>query len=89
MIQDAMDAFLAQDVEKAAAVWQKDDDVDQKFVRIMTLVQTRMKEDKNTIDEGTQLIFIARCCERIGDHITNIAEDIQYMALGPDQSDPP
>lgn len=87
MIRDVMVAFLAQDVEKAAAVWQKDNDVDRKFARMMTMVRTRMQEDKDAIDESTQLIFIARCYERIGDHITNIAENIQYMSLGPNQSD--
>lgn len=81
MIHDAMDAFLKLDVEKAKAVWHKDDDIDAMFAKMVTLVQQQMQETSE-IEDGTGLIFMGRCCERIGDHITNMAEDIYFIKTG-------
>ncbi|MCF6249020.1 MAG: phosphate signaling complex protein PhoU [Desulfobacula sp.] len=82
MIHDAMDAFLRLDVKKAVAVWHKDDDIDTMFARMVTLVQKQMQENKFDIKDGTGLILMGRCCERIGDHITNMAEDIYFIKTG-------
>lgn len=82
MIHDVMDAFLNMDVEKAVKVWQTDNLIDRKFARMMAMVRKQMQEKTDQIDDGTQFIFMGRCCERIGDHITNIAEDVYYMATG-------
>lgn len=82
MIRDAKDAFVLLDIKKAVAVWKMDDEVDSKFARLMSLVRRQMQADTRTVGDGTQLIFMGRCCERIGDHITNIAEDIYFISTG-------
>ena len=82
MLKDAVDAFLEMDTDKAEAVWKRDDEVDRKFARMMRFVRRQMQDEANAIADGTQLIFIGRFCERIGDHITNISEDIYYTKTG-------
>lgn len=82
MINDAIDAFLDFDIEKSVAIWHRDDEIDEKFAGMMILARQRMQDKKDDIEDCTQLIFMGKCCERIGDHITNIAEDIYYMATG-------
>lgn len=82
MLRDAVDAFLDMDTDKAEAVWKRDDEVDRKFARMMRFVRRQMQDEANAIADGTQLIFIGRFCERIGDHITNISEDIYYTKTG-------
>jgi phosphate transport system protein len=41
-----------------------------------------MSEDSDNIKAYTGLIFVAKCCERIGDHITNLAENVHYIEYG-------
>ncbi|MCG8684289.1 MAG: hypothetical protein MI892_05405, partial [Desulfobacterales bacterium] len=57
-------------------------DVDRKFVRFMNALKREAESREATIDHFTDYIFIGRCLERIGDHITNIAEDIYYTKTG-------
>jgi len=87
MLIHAIEAFLSLDTKKASDVWDRDQDVDRKFARMMTQIRVKMQEKSEAIDNMTQLIFIGRCCERIGDHITNIAEDIIYIATGQNHID--
>lgn len=82
MLQAVVEAFLASQADKAVEVWHKDDDVDRKFARMMTLLRNWTQDAGKNVEDITQLMFIGRCCERIGDHITNIAEDTYYMATG-------
>ena len=82
MIHDAMEAFLTLDVEKAKLVWHTDDQIDTMFAKMVTLVQQQMQENTFGIQDGTGLIFMGRCCERIGDHITNMAENIYFIKTG-------
>jgi len=82
MINDAIDAFLDFDIEKSIAIWHRDDEIDEKFARMMTLTRKQMQDKNDSVENCTQLIFMGKCCERIGDHITNIAEDIYYMVTG-------
>lgn len=82
MIHDAMDAFLSLDVEKAKTVWQTDDNIDTMFSQMVEMVQGQMENKTADINDGTGLIYMGRCCERIGDHITNVAEDIYFIVTG-------
>ena len=82
MINNALEAFDTLDELKAVEVWQQDDDVDRKFVRFMNALKREAESREATIDHFTDYIFIGRCLERIGDHITNIAEDIYYTKTG-------
>lgn len=82
MLHEAGMAFLMLDMKKAVAVWEKDDDIDADYSKLMPVLNTDMQNHPDRVEDGTHLIFMARCCERIGDHITNIAEDIYYIISG-------
>ena len=56
----------------------------EKSVLVQTLIRLRlcMMTDTDTVKTCTALLFVARCLERIGDHIKNIAEDIYFIVTG-------
>jgi phosphate transport system protein len=82
MLMDIMQAFNKQDVPKAIAVWHRDDRIDQIYADLLSDLRSRMSMESDHIKSYTALIFIGRCCERIGDHITNIAENVHYIEYG-------
>ena len=82
MLADIMVAFSKVDAQRAIAVWHRDDQIDQIYAGLLSDLRARMSEDPGNIRSYTGLIFIARCCERIGDHITNIAENVHYIEHG-------
>jgi phosphate transport system protein len=82
MLADIMEAFTDGDVQKAIAVWHRDDRIDSVYAHLLSDLRTRMSQDSEHIQSYTGLIFVARCCERIGDHITNIAENVHYIVRG-------
>lgn len=82
MLRGAVDSFLDWDMDHALKVWHMDNAVDRKFARLMTMLRDLMQNNYEPVEDITQLIFMGRCCERIGDHITNIAEDIYFMVNG-------
>ncbi len=77
-----LDAWGRSDVEEAIAVWRRDVDVDEAYNSLFREVVTYMMEDPRTISVGSQLLFIAKNLERIGDHATNVAEMIHYVETG-------
>ncbi|CAB1083990.1 Phosphate transport system regulatory protein PhoU [Olavius algarvensis Delta 1 endosymbiont] len=79
MLSDIMAAFADGDVQKAIAVWHRDDRIDSVYADLLSDLRTRMSQDSEHIQSYTGLIFVARCCERIGDHITNLAENVHYI----------
>ncbi|WP_321495667.1 PhoU domain-containing protein [uncultured Desulfobacter sp.] len=82
MINSVLDAFDRLEEFSAVTVWKKDDDVDKKFVRFMNTLKRETERLEDTADAFTQYIFVGRCLERIGDHVTNIAENIYYIKTG-------
>lgn len=82
MLHYAGTAFLKLDVEKAVEIWKKDDEIDNHFSRLVEMLRNQMQDQTHPIEDCTQMIFMGRCLERIGDHITNIAENIYYTATG-------
>jgi phosphate transport system protein len=82
MIKDVLDAYAAGDADKALAVWQRDKDVDDIHNNLFRVLLTYMMEDPRAISTCTHLLFMAKNIERIGDHITNIAEMIYYSVRG-------
>lgn len=81
-MQNVLDACLHQDVELAMAVRQADHDIDQMYNTLFREYLTHMMEDPRTITACMHLHFIAKNIERIGDHATNIAEQVIYMLTG-------
>ena len=77
-----IDAVGAGDAEKAVQVWRSDQEIDDLYNAIFRELITYMMEDPRSITPCTHLLFIAKNLERIGDHATNIAENVHYVATG-------
>ncbi len=82
MVQDVLDAFSNNDVEKARAVWVRDAELDDMYDSLFRELLTYMMEDPRSITACTHLLFVARNIERIGDIATNIAEVVHYQVEG-------
>ncbi len=81
-IKDVLDAFARRDVAKALQVWRGDEEVDAVNNSLFRELLTYMMEDPRNISVCIHLLFCAKNIERMGDHATNIAETIYYMAEG-------
>jgi phosphate transport system protein len=79
MLDEALKAFVSRDVELAHAVLTQDDVLDALKNQIFRELLTYMLGDPRTIEPGIDLILIARHLERVGDHATNIAEDVIFI----------
>ena len=77
-----LDAFAANDAERAMDVWRHDEDIDALYNSIFRELLTYMMEDPRMISACTHLLFATKNIERIGDHATNIAENIYYLVNG-------
>jgi phosphate transport system protein len=81
-IGDALDAFEKRDHVLAKRVWTLDAEIDTLQTSIFRELLTYMMEDPRSIGYCTHLLFCARNLERMGDHATNIAEQIHYIVVG-------
>lgn len=79
---DVSDAFAHDDIAKAHDVWQRDQEIDQVYTGSFRELLTYMMEDPRTITACTHLLFMAKNIERAGDHVTNIAELVNYRSTG-------
>lgn len=84
MVKDSLEAFVKKDAELAKSVLLRDDEVDALKSQIFRELLTYMIENSKNITRAIDLILISRNLERIGDHATNIAEDVIFMASGKD-----
>ena len=84
MLRDALDAFVRRDVALAQSVLNEDDALDSLKTQIFRELLTYMLQDPATIEPALDLILISRHLERIGDHATNIAEDVIFMVSAKD-----
>ena len=81
-LADVLDAYASLDTQKAHDVWQNDSRIDTLYNSVFRELLTYMMEDARTIGMCTHLLFGAKNIERIGDHTTNIAENIHYLVTG-------
>ncbi|MEM6374800.1 MAG: phosphate signaling complex protein PhoU [Pseudomonadota bacterium] len=90
MLRDALDAYIQRDEMAARDVMLRDADVDQMYNAIFREFLTFMLEDPRNITPCMHLHFIAKNTERMGDHVTNICEQIVYLVTGtmPDEARP-
>jgi phosphate transport system protein len=79
MLDEAIKAFVSRDVELAQAVLTQDDVLDGLKDQIFRELLTYMLGDTRKIEPGIDLILISRHLERVGDHATNIAEDVIFI----------
>ena len=84
MIRNVLDAYVGRDAAGAEEVRLADHEVDQLHTSMFRELLTDMIEDPRKITPSTHLLFIAKNIERIGDHATNIAEQIYFLVMGQD-----
>lgn len=84
LIRDAIHAFVEKDPTKAETVIKRDSEVDQLYLAASNEIQKRMYDDSEYLYHGIHLQAAAKFLERIGDHITNLAELVIFMVWGKD-----
>ncbi len=88
MLNDSLEAFVNKDTALAQTTLNEDDKLDDLKDQIFRELLTYMISDHSTIQRALCLILISRNLERIGDHATNICEDVIYMVQGRDVRHP-
>jgi phosphate transport system protein len=88
MLKDALDAYIQRDAELALDVIARDEEIDQMYNALFREFLTFMMEDPRNITACMHLHFIAKNTERMGDHVTAIAEQVVYLVTGqhPDEA---
>ncbi len=81
-LKSVLDAYAQKNNAAAMAVWNEDEEIDSLYNSLFRELLTYMMEDPRNIGFCTHLLFCAKNIERIGDHCTNIAEIIHYVATG-------
>jgi phosphate transport system protein len=82
MLTDSLDAYIRRDVELAADIIARDEDLDQMYNALFREFLTYMLEDPRNITACMHLHFIAKNIERMGDHCTSMAEQVTYLVTG-------
>ncbi len=82
MLHEVLDAYVAGDADVAERVRDRDEDIDAAHTSLFRELLTYMMEDPRTITACTHMVFIAKNLERVGDHATNIAENLVYQVRG-------
>lgn len=81
-LSTVLDAHAQRDAELAVTIWNQDVEIDEMYNAIFRELVTYMMDDSRLIGYGSQLLFIAKNLERIGDHSTHISEMIYYIVNG-------
>jgi phosphate transport system protein len=81
-LRDIVSALIDIDDQLARAVASRDDEIDHGYHKLFADVVGHMRTDPGLVERGTRLILAAHWVERIGDRVTNVAEDVVYLATG-------
>jgi phosphate transport system protein len=81
-LKRVLDAYATLEMDAATGVRTRDEEVDEHYTSLFRELLTYMMEDPRTISGCTHLLFVAKNLERIGDHCTNIAEEIHFLVTG-------
>lgn len=84
MLRDALDAYVRRDLALAQQVLDRDDELDLLKTEVFRELLTHMLRIQATIEPSLDLILISRHLERVGDHATNVAEDVIFMVSAKD-----
>lgn len=82
MIKKAIEAYINGDVDYAYEICSMDDKVDDLYKGLFDIALKKMISDNSLINQGTQILFVSKYLERIGDHVTNICEWIVFLKKG-------
>ena len=84
MVKDSLDSFVREDETLAKEILLMDDEVDAFKRKVFKDLTAYIKNNPQNVDAALDLILIARNLERLGDHATNIAEDVIFVSTGKD-----
>jgi len=87
-VRDVLDAYVQRDGDAALRVRANDAELDTLYTGLFRELLTYMMEDARAITPCTHLLFMAKNLERIGDHATNIAENVWFLIHGEDLMPP-
>jgi phosphate transport system protein len=82
LVRGVVSALIDIDDRLAREVAARDDEIDHGYRKVFTAVIDLMRTDPRTVERGTRVILAAHWVERIGDRVTNVAEDVVYLATG-------
>jgi phosphate transport system protein len=82
LVRGVLRALVDLDVAQAREVAARDDEMDHLYHSVFDEVVRLMTRDPDNVERGTRLLFAAHYLERIGDRVTNIAEDVVFLATG-------
>jgi len=82
LVKEVLRALVDQDETLAREVAAQDDEVDRLYHATFSEMLDLMRASADNVDRGTRVLFAAHYLERIGDRVTNIAEDVVYLATG-------
>jgi phosphate transport system protein len=87
-VRDVLAAYRDGDTDAAQRVRDRDAALDAQYTTLFRSLLTCMARDANTITPCTHLLFMAKNIERIGDHATNVAENVWFQVHGDDNLPP-
>uniref|UniRef100_UPI002620E294 phosphate signaling complex protein PhoU n=1 Tax=Dokdonella sp. TaxID=2291710 RepID=UPI002620E294 len=82
LVREVLAAYRDNDADRALEAWTHDEELDEQYTGLFRELLTYMMEDPRNITECTHLLFMAKNIERIGDHATNIAENVYFLVHG-------
>ena len=82
LVREVLAAYRDNDADRALDVWARDEELDEQYTGLFRELLTYMMEDPRNITPCTHLLFMAKNLERIGDHATNIAENVYFLVHG-------
>lgn len=84
MVKGSLDSFVQEDEKMAQEILHMDDEVDELKSKVFKDLTAYIKSNPGNVDAALDVILIARNLERLGDHATNIAEDVIFVSTGKD-----
>ena len=82
LVDGILRALVDIDVDQARTIAGRDDEIDLLYHRTFDETVDLMRSDPGNVERGTRILFAAHYLERIGDRVTNIAEDVVFLASG-------
>ncbi|MEO7064814.1 MAG: phosphate signaling complex protein PhoU [Dokdonella sp.] len=82
LVREVLAAYQDNDADRALIAWARDEELDEQYTGLFRELLTYMMEDPRNITPCTHLLFMAKNIERIGDHATNIAENVYFLVHG-------
>ncbi|HSL98145.1 MAG TPA: phosphate signaling complex protein PhoU [Candidatus Deferrimicrobiaceae bacterium] len=82
LVTGILRALVETDVEAAREVAARDDEIDHGYARVFEAAVHEMRTNPEAVERGTRTVLVAHWLERIGDRVTNIAEDVVHLETG-------